>query len=242
MRIIGGLTRGTTPPEYEVTTATHVREVLGERTRLPYEIVEESTWRLTSGAVFHRWPRWQYGQQPGDDWSPIADDPGATLIDARFTVHVLRGGEKGMPSARTDRTEEDALRVIARQDAIEHVKGLIVAERWQVTRECYERLCAAIGATPIADADLYRSLQALDATDPGHRFLAAHRGERAHREADEARRAERERAETERRHVPAPRRACGSGGVRYDERCELCGRVGEVDNGTGLCQRHGGAA
>jgi hypothetical protein len=33
---------------------------------------------------------------------------------------------------------------------------------------------------------------------------------------------------------PAP---WGSGGVRYDEACDRCGRIGEVDNTTGLCRR-----
>jgi len=36
--------------------------------------------------------------------------------------------------------------------------------------------------------------------------------------------------------VPVPL-TWGSSGVRYDERCERCGRETEVDNGTSLCRR-----
>jgi hypothetical protein len=36
---------------------------------------------------------------------------------------------------------------------------------------------------------------------------------------------------------PAPKGYFGLHGIRYDEGCERCGRTGEVDNRTGLCQK-----
>lgn len=37
-----------------------------------------------------------------------------------------------------------------------------------------------------------------------------------------------------------PKRKWGAHGTRYDEGCERCGRIGEVDNSSGLCARCGG--
>lgn len=255
MRICGGRTTGDGnghPYTYEITTATHVRTVLGERTRLPYEIVEESTWALTSDALLKAWPEWQYGQQPPHDWTPLADDPGATVTRSRIAVHTFHDGFRSSPSRSGDTTEEQAEQRIREQDARSHAAELARAEGYPVTREKYERICAALGVAPIADGELYRSLDGLYRTDPGHHHLAGLRGEQASRERDAAEaEALRVREEAEwqayqarrARGEPEPaRRAWGAGGVRYDEACGRCGRVGEVDNDTGLCARHGGGA
>jgi ribosomal protein S14 len=48
--------------------------------------------------------------------------------------------------------------------------------------------------------------------------------------------AEARRAEALAAQKSAPRR-WGASGVRYDERCDRCGRETEVDNDSGLCRR-----
>lgn len=70
--------------------------------------------------------------------------------------------------------------------------------------------------------------------------LAYWRGKAIADEREAAMRAAREAAEREATANPTPRRPWGARGVRYDEACENCGKVREVDNDTGLCQKCAG--
>lgn len=110
-----------------------------------------------------------------------------------------------------------------------------------VDRATYEAACARLGISAHSDAEIEAAAYGLkymeidspyNAPAPAEEIAAKYRRaipDRARLDLVESERAA--------RRTPAPVQAQTWSGTRYDETCARCGREGEVENETGLCER-----
>lgn len=181
--------------------------------------------RTVTGAATGRTYTVYWAEDPSDAWRGW----GYKWADATGREYCVAGG--GVRT-RWD-TPEEVEPVIQVTDRI-----AAATEEWSpLARDAYEVACARFGVAARSDRDC-------DAARFGDYDLAtygvegviagrlAQRRERALREA-------RERA-ADSAAAPAPdptRPFWGASGVRYDEACDGCGRVTEIDNRTDVCRR-----
>lgn len=140
-------------------------------------------------------------------------------------------------------TAEDALAKAVELD----LARAAVADWSELTREAYEAECARLGVEALSDRDIdsyaihYLEVSPLlDGARAYARYALARRRLKPIVAEKEAQRTSR-LAALEARARAMPPRPWAQGGVRYDEACDQCHRISEVDNDTGLCQRCYGA-
>lgn len=168
------------------------------------------------------------------------EDPSDSFRGFRYTWRDASGREfsagGGGMVTRWDTAEEAAAAVQVWDRIVAATAGYAPLER-----DAYEAECARFGVEPKSEDNCDSYAARYGDFDLATYGLDGVVGWRLAQRRERAIRADRELAAVA---APATDRAArpwGTGGVRYDEACERCGRVSEVDNTSGVCQRCAGA-
>jgi hypothetical protein len=218
--------KGSTPPQYFGSSHTMVQKLSASYCCTVYRR-HISTCQGERCAIIKKMEQDEFGKY----WEytvaeiPVTDPRNEQeILDAAIAIAMADDGQSELSlQASMVRAEKFAA-------AMADVPALL-------SREQYEAACARLGVTPGADPESTYSARYYDYAVGGFRSLSL---ERQIALELSLRRGRLMAADEDAMPVPASvvtRRDFGMHGIRYDEACDNCGRITEVDNSTGRCRR-----
>lgn len=171
--------------------------------------------------------------------------------ELRITVEAQDPNDRAALVARAKQELDRAVEMLSTIDARYEAAAARIAEgapfEHPMDRAAYEAACTTLGVEARSDDTCLSATISGNYSFPHYTAdqvlsmdIAFWRGKAIATERESAKRAAREAQDREVAANPAPRRAWGAGGVRYNERCARCRKVGDIDNDTELCQSCGG--